>query len=404
MGLIFPPMWALVGICVLLALHRSRVLEGKSRGVQMCSYLALASILFVGLSALNQSVQRKVAEGNTAFARLVASFSPNSEARGPAQPTATPSLIGHIDQIDLAAEAGKPLTRVFLNVSIRNRGIPTIAEAFVLRVRLSDGTVIKPLTPIFIPEGMTLWRGGHGKKAIARFSRQNALEDRATLTPIPNGGVVAGWLQFAIDIKLEELQTKRALLTLSFADIVGRLYETEYQIPVGSVGDRPTYIAGSGPYPFDPPQSRGGTRSANAAISIEAHLPPDGEPYGTQFTITNTGDSAFNKYSITCYVRRIVGSGAILDGLAGRHIQAEVPLFGGDQQSLECLSALPKIADVACSDVFVEFAYSADQSSKQVKSGRLFHFVGRRRGGGFQWVRQRVNDPEDFCRPAATSK
>jgi hypothetical protein len=81
-GLIFPPLFFLCGVCILLAFHRKSPVKGLSRAVQGGAYLALALGLFLGLWKLNTEVQRKLADNNTAFARLVASVV-GSSAKSP---------------------------------------------------------------------------------------------------------------------------------------------------------------------------------------------------------------------------------------------------------------------------------------------------------------------------------
>ena len=91
MGVIYKPVFVLLGVAVLLALHRSNALRGKSRAMQITCYLSLACLLYMGLSAIHCTVQQKVSEGNSALARLVALYIskpnsiPNAEPVGKAE-------------------------------------------------------------------------------------------------------------------------------------------------------------------------------------------------------------------------------------------------------------------------------------------------------------------------------
>jgi hypothetical protein len=77
-ALIFPPMFAVLGVCFLLGLHRSGAISGQSRLKQTLAYLLLAAISFVGLSRLNMVIQDKSAANNISFAKLVVSFFPKT--------------------------------------------------------------------------------------------------------------------------------------------------------------------------------------------------------------------------------------------------------------------------------------------------------------------------------------
>ncbi len=77
LGLLFPKLGYILGACLIFALHRSRALHGLSRGAQIFWYVTFSLGLFWGVPRLNLIVQRKVAESNVAFAKLVASFGPD---------------------------------------------------------------------------------------------------------------------------------------------------------------------------------------------------------------------------------------------------------------------------------------------------------------------------------------
>src|SRR5580698_10585497 len=71
-GLIFPPLFYLCGVSVILALHRSQALKNTSRATQMIAYAFLSVVLMFGLANLNTAIQQKLADNNTSFAQRVA--------------------------------------------------------------------------------------------------------------------------------------------------------------------------------------------------------------------------------------------------------------------------------------------------------------------------------------------
>lgn len=76
-ALLFPPVFTVLGVLFLLGLHRSKAVSGKSRLTQVLAYIILAIVAFSGLYSLSLLVQRKLADSNTALAKLVASFVPD---------------------------------------------------------------------------------------------------------------------------------------------------------------------------------------------------------------------------------------------------------------------------------------------------------------------------------------
>jgi hypothetical protein len=93
-ALIFPPMFAVLGVCFLLGLHRSGAVAGQSRLKQALTYLLLAAGSFLGLSLLNTAIQNKLTANNISFAKLVASFSGKPEpSKKDVSGTAPPAFV-----------------------------------------------------------------------------------------------------------------------------------------------------------------------------------------------------------------------------------------------------------------------------------------------------------------------
>src|SRR5436853_99934 len=88
---------------------------------------------------------------------------------------------------------GYVVTLILLVVaSVRNSGVPTVAEGFETVVRLSDGTEVAT-EPIDLPQQMTL-QSDAGDEVILG---QDALY-RKTVNPIPAGNVVRGRLLYFV--------------------------------------------------------------------------------------------------------------------------------------------------------------------------------------------------------------
>lgn len=82
-GVLIPELFYLCGLLFVLGLHRSKVVHGKSRIVQLLTYGIVAIIVFIGLHFLNGMVRNKLRESNTALARVIVSMMPNPPERRP---------------------------------------------------------------------------------------------------------------------------------------------------------------------------------------------------------------------------------------------------------------------------------------------------------------------------------
>jgi hypothetical protein len=70
---LYPPVFALCGVCVVLAFHRAKVVSEESWPVQGLSYLALCCFVVWGLYALHWKLDKRLADSNMSFSQLVAS-------------------------------------------------------------------------------------------------------------------------------------------------------------------------------------------------------------------------------------------------------------------------------------------------------------------------------------------
>ena len=70
---------------LVLAFHRLGIVRGRSRLLQFASYIILAVLVSTMVHVVNLTVARKLAESNSAFAHLVASYVPRMTVKAPIQ-------------------------------------------------------------------------------------------------------------------------------------------------------------------------------------------------------------------------------------------------------------------------------------------------------------------------------
>lgn len=174
---------------------------------------------------------------------------PPSPASAPSQ--SAPTLSGRIEQVNGgdALIAGKHIgSSVALVVSISNVGTPSIAREFRLIVETAGKEPFLAAPQHF---GDKLILGGSPTVTIYG---KDALYEKASLTPIPNGGEVRGVLFFIIkDIKASEIFRDGVILKIIFKDVTGKEYEIS-RPSSGRIVD-PTYAPGINLEIKDPPES-----------------------------------------------------------------------------------------------------------------------------------------------------
>ena len=128
---------------------------------------------------------------------------------------------------------------VFMLISVKNLGAPSIAEGFRLSIKYRD---IKTETrPTFIPDGYTLT--GEDGKTLAKFTRNEAIYEK-TITPIPKGALVRGWLRYHVTNIPDSVRHLSGLIyTVHFTDITDKEYATTYTST--GIKSEPTYLPGS---------------------------------------------------------------------------------------------------------------------------------------------------------------
>jgi hypothetical protein len=123
-----------------------------------------------------------------------------------------------------AADDHSPLTTIFLQVGITNRGVPSSATDWILHYH-SDTLDIEAAydkivsTPMRNPKGETL-----------QFSEGDNISEK-TLKPIATGETVNGWAKFNIPgDQMAELHTDRPVLTVQVNDDTGHTWNTEFHL------------------------------------------------------------------------------------------------------------------------------------------------------------------------------
>src|SRR5207245_8777878 len=125
-----------------------------------------------------------------------------------------PKLSGRVDFV-WTVDLGKGVCQVWLNLSIKNDGAPSIASSWKLSLK-SAAVNIDRQGPTVIQDGYTVLNS-KGEK-IAEFHANNRLEEKTVATGIQRGVPVRGWLRFDLHGIAEE-QVRQAEKTLYFKDV-----------------------------------------------------------------------------------------------------------------------------------------------------------------------------------------
>lgn len=141
-----------------------------------------------------------------------------------------PKFIATIDDVRLGTNSLSRETVVFIFLSIRNEGAPSIAEAWSLKLdRSSEHKEIKAsMFPEFqTQDSMTIPE----PDGIFRLRLDDILYEKAIRTPIQRGALVSGWTIFiepTMGLEKELMDTKRPFTwTVIFHDVAGREHRTE---------------------------------------------------------------------------------------------------------------------------------------------------------------------------------
>lgn len=141
---------------------------------------------------------------------------------------------------ELASKFSVPAdsTSVVLVVSLRNSGMPTVAEGWSLAATLPNGESAKG-TPLFLPDKLTL----SGPTGEIAYQGTDALYDKAIKGPIVFGGMVRGVLWFAFpSVPIDAFNQPGTTLVLSCVDVLGKKHSAVRKI--GAFSGSPRYLPG----------------------------------------------------------------------------------------------------------------------------------------------------------------
>lgn len=138
----------------------------------------------------------------------------------PAEPVGArePSkLMAKVERIEVDSTSTQG-AQVFVKVSVRNTGPPSIAENFRLNIKLNRFDFSD--VPQDLSQDYTFTPAGKASKVVVR--REESLAER-TATPIANGGREDGWVRFVVpDVNPNDLTQPGAVYTIHLTDVWGK--------------------------------------------------------------------------------------------------------------------------------------------------------------------------------------
>jgi hypothetical protein len=139
----------------------------------------------------------------------------------------TPRLSGQIEQVKVGKSSDNNETQVLIRLSVRNTGAPSIAEGFELAIR--SGNFEAHDNPKEIPKDYTLLPVDKSPKITLN---PQEMISRTAPNPIARGSLERGWLRFMFtNTQPERIWRPGMKYTVSFADISGKTYSTDYLVP-----------------------------------------------------------------------------------------------------------------------------------------------------------------------------
>lgn len=131
-----------------------------------------------------------------------------------------PSLICKIEKVVIGEGLDTKLAQVFVYLSVRNAGAPSIAEKYKLHIKTSDLEYSEVATDI--PKEYTLIPADKSKDDT--FRQQDSLVEK-TKQPILSGGMEQGWLRFVMQMKeatTDFIRRPGIKYTVSLVDVNGK--------------------------------------------------------------------------------------------------------------------------------------------------------------------------------------
>jgi hypothetical protein len=155
----------------------------------------------------------------------------------------SPVLVGTIDETEFMGNTNgsPPQLAAFIQFSIRNLGMPSIAEKFYLNLFVDGKKFFIPDRAV--PPAIELVTLNPPYKLTFH---QNDMIYEKTISPLPTGGMVRGWLYFDVTeahLDRNALNDTNVLWVVAFRDVTGKEYfVTNYNHRIAS---GPGYFPGS---------------------------------------------------------------------------------------------------------------------------------------------------------------
>jgi hypothetical protein len=191
-----------------------------------CVSLAIGTILHIR----GKGHSKKIFWSIAATFLMIAGFLAWRDEHRP--PNATPpNLACQIERVVVGQGPDTTLTQVFVLLSVRNVGVPSIAEKYRLHIKGHDIEYSDRATDI--PEDYTLSPADKTPQLI--FHLEDSLAEK-TARPIERGGLNRGWLRFVIhmkDVTPDFISRPGTIYTVSLLDVSGKSSSDDYAIPMG---------------------------------------------------------------------------------------------------------------------------------------------------------------------------
>ena len=114
---------------------------------------------------------------------------------------------------------------IFVCVSVRNQGTPTIAEYWQVHIQRKDDS-IEPFEMYALPDEAHLKMYGSETGVLLRRGR-DSLQEKGVI-PVPQGGIIRGWLHAISSQAMIGSTQNGERLIVKFKDVNGRDYQAEF--------------------------------------------------------------------------------------------------------------------------------------------------------------------------------
>lgn len=148
----------------------------------------------------------------------------------PVEALNAPKLLGEIQHVYIGVAPVAPNdTAFFLDVTVKNLGMPSIVENYSLSIDIPNKGLL-PTKPMLMAKSVTL---GRENQAGIKLFGDDALYAKTANAPITKGGMATGLLFFSLEgIPKEQIEGTRVRLILKFYDVTGKEWSTTREMPI----------------------------------------------------------------------------------------------------------------------------------------------------------------------------